>query len=409
MQFARFLFVLVLVVCSARAISQPSLEATRALTVSAVSSASDGYGLHVVRVNESGQVEHDLLDNNGIVISGYSSIIASGDLPVITSFNGKLRVAIRTGQQSIRVFQSNSGGQPNSWSEIANTPGISVNVFDLDAYTDDKGTHIVWATAPTQIAEIWYMSYRDNPGPVWTLPFNVTNLSTQESGFRPKVTTSTNEAHVTFAVLEGPQFNSHRIYSRDLSLSSGGTWESAYAISPQTDAEPVSSLNTVAIGDSIYALIAEAKAGTASNSHATQFWWFAQRHKNDLTWRPLHNVTVTSVGLENEPMRTRMVVGNDSAVYFTINCNFYATNPTCADPHVKLWRYQQATPNFTTDTLWSSLNHDDFTSGPSLLLSGWRNGVYAYWTGSPNPYNMRRKPLAITGTIAETTLLTGNN
>jgi hypothetical protein len=77
----------------------PDLEAIRALpgsTSGVVSAASDGYGQHLV-TGGSGEVRHVLIDNNGIELTAYAStIVASGgEYPVVTSYNGQLRVTLR--------------------------------------------------------------------------------------------------------------------------------------------------------------------------------------------------------------------------------------------------------------------------------------------------------------------------
>jgi hypothetical protein len=166
-------------------------------------------------------------------MTAFASIVvpSGGAFPHVAAYAGKLRVAMKTGTQQISLYQSVDGGI--SWAIVGTPQNSQSDVFDIDSHTDQYGTHIVWATGPFGIFEVYYVRYDDQQNS-WGVPFNVTNLSAQQSGFRPKVTTSTNEAHVTFAVLEGPPFDSHRVYTRDLSLSPGGTWESVYAIAPPT-------------------------------------------------------------------------------------------------------------------------------------------------------------------------------
>jgi hypothetical protein len=138
-----------------------------------LSVVSDGYGQHIVGIYlESGQnkVKHFLIDNDGIEIpeKQYTFTVA-GEFPVVTSFEGKLRVTMKVGSE-IQVFQSLDGGA--SWSLLRNTnPGT--NIFDIDAYSDVYGTHVVWCTAQTSgNDEVWYMRL-----PTEIVPFSVGNLS----------------------------------------------------------------------------------------------------------------------------------------------------------------------------------------------------------------------------------------
>ncbi len=246
------------------------------------------------------------------------------------------------------------------------------------------------------------MSYRDDLG-FWTVPFNVTNLSAQEYGYRPKVTATTTEAHVAFIAPSDT-----RLWSRDLDLQSSA-WENSYSYVSTNLLLSVYSTNVVTIGDTVYALFA--MEPTFADHHDYQSFYFTQRHKNDATWRTPAYVTAATYGLRTNYMRNRMVAQNNS-LYFLINCNHNFVQPPieqlCDLSVLQLWSYPTASV-FNVENLFNGQSTTESTSGASLLLSGWQNGVYAYWDGDPNGYNMRRKPFAITGTIAERTLLTGNN
>ncbi|MBX2991662.1 MAG: T9SS type A sorting domain-containing protein [Bacteroidetes bacterium] len=392
----RCILALYFLVWSYAAIAQPSLEDTRSLSVTAHSMASDGYGLHSVSVDGNGYVNHHLLDNNGVIISGYSSTIAAGQYPVVTSFGGKLRVALKTGQQSTTLYQSSNGGA--SWSAIPNMPTITSDVFDLDSYTDDYGTHIVWSTGTFGDVEVWHMSFRDNTSE-WSTPFNVTNLASPEYGYRPKVTASETKANVLFLW-------SGQLHSRDLTLSTN-QWDNSYATVPNTNA--ALAVNAVTLGDSVYALFA--LMPTVQESHQYQDFFFTQRHKNTTTWLNPTYVSTTTYGLAYSYLRNRMVTAGD-AVYFLINCNYNFLIPPpeqmCYIPVLYLWRYSSAS-GLGPEALFVGETNLEATDGSSLLLSKWNNGVYAFWSGDPNGYNMRRKPFALNGTVSERTLLTGNN
>ncbi len=382
----------------------PSLEGIRALasnTNGTVSMASDGYGQHMAVVSGS-QVLHILIGSDGMEISGYTTTIANGSQPVITAYNGKLRVAMKTSTQQISLYQSSDGGA--SWTIVVGPQNAQSDVYDIDSYTDSYGTHIVWATGTIGNVEVYYMSYKDD-GTGWTNPFIVTNLPAQEYGYRPKVTTSAIKAHIAFVYLPA-LFTLPRLYSRDLRLDNG-QWDGAYVISVPIQEEWFSSLNVTTLNDSIYAFIA-ANVATGDN-HMTQNLYFAQRHMNDIAWRNPFMITTTSFGIQDSPMRNRFVAANGS-LYFLTNCNYYSESPfTCFYPNVTLWRYQPAS-GFSIEYLYQgTLFGNEITAGSSLLLSNWFGGVYAFWLGYPYTYNMRRKPLAITETIAERTLLTGNN
>lgn len=229
----------------------PSLESTKSLPAgvyNATSAASDGYGQHMVTM-DNGTVKHYLIGNNGEEIAGYTQDITTGEYPAITSFSGKLRVTMKQGSQ-IAIYQSLNGGA--SWSFFASyTPNPPVPIFDLDAYSDNSGTHITWASGSTSLgdAEVYFVIYNDNTSSFTNFK-NVTDLTPPQAtqGGRPKVVASSSEAHVQFVA---PNLQLH---SRDLNLSTG-VWESNYVL--QSSTAPILSVSATTLGNTIFCLVAQ--------------------------------------------------------------------------------------------------------------------------------------------------------
>jgi hypothetical protein len=153
------------------------------LSGTTLSVVSDGYGQHIVGIYlESGQnkVKHFLIDNDGFEIpeKQYTFTVAA-EFPVVTSFSGKLRVTMKVGSE-IQIFQSLDGGA--SWALLGSRNPLT-NIFDLDAYSDVLGTHVVWSTAQSSNGseEIWYVRYGDVLNDFTGL-FNVTNLPSPSRG-----------------------------------------------------------------------------------------------------------------------------------------------------------------------------------------------------------------------------------
>ena len=186
------------------------------------------------------------------------------------------------------------------------------------------------------------------------------------------------------------------MFSRDLDLGSN-QWDAEYATSQTIG---IVSMNEATIGDRVYMFYAQEPQ--LADNHQYQSFYFTQRQQNDAAWSQPVFVTETTLGLGYTYMSNRMVAQNGS-VYFLINCNYNFFIPpelqSCWLPSLTLWSYSPSS-GLTPEGLFFGTSTIQTTSGASLLLSTWQNGVYAYWEGSPNGYNMRRKPFAITGTIA---------
>lgn len=388
----------------------PNLEAIRALpnsTSGVVTTASDGYGQHLVTEN-SGQIRHVLIDNNGNELTAYSSIIvpSGGGFPVVTSYGGQLRVTMKQATSDIKVYQSTDGGA--TWPTVFNYLAPAA-VYDIDAFSDGYGTHITWATGTSlpSTYEVHYVRY-NNATNTFQDYKNVSELqSVINQGGRPKVTTSSNQAHVEFIAP-----NDARLWSRDLDLQSH-VWENSFAITAVIGVEgAIVSTNATTIGDSIYAIAAAKVAGGSQNPiHMTQDFYLLRRHKDEASWRDPFLVTTTTLGLGESSMRNRLVTAGGS-FYFLVNCNYWSAFPSaCFQPRIDIISYSPQTL-FAGYNLWTGSPGSLLTTeGASLLMSSWLGGAYAFWYGQPNPANtnMCRKPLAITGTISERTLLTGNN
>lgn len=298
----------------------PSLESTKSLPAgvyNATSSVSDGYGQHMVTI-DNGTVKHYLIGNNGEEIAGYTqNIVAGGEYPAITSYGGKLRVTMKIGNQ-IAIYQSLNGGA--SWSSFPPyTPNPPVPIFDLDAYSDNNGTHITWATASTGLgdAEVYFVRYNDNSS-LFANFKNVTDLTPPQAtqGGRPKVVASSSEAHAQFVA---PNLQLH---SRDLNLSTG-VWESSYIVLSST---PLAlSLSAATIGNTIFCLVAQEPTLLNAN-HQLQDFYLTSRSATGANWGPAQYVTTTTLGVGYGYMRKTVIASPSTAsvqkVYVATTCNY---------------------------------------------------------------------------------------
>jgi hypothetical protein len=258
----------------------------------ASSAASNGYGIHLAGVY-SGAVKEYYLNNSGSQVFG-SLNVSGGEYPVVTNFNGVVRVTMKLGS-NISIYQSLDGG--NSWSSFAQYNPIPsgqttpVPIYNLDAYSDRHGTHIVWSdvevgsenTPSYYPGNIYYVRYDDNRQQFYGFKKVNDIASPAKTGYYPRVTASATKAHVLFP--------SPFIASRDLDLSSE-TWDASYKTQSNT-LTPLNSLNAVVLGSTIYAVgQSEEILGTGNNLYTIML---TKRDINDATWGNGTNFTGSSI------------------------------------------------------------------------------------------------------------------
>ena len=363
----------------------PSLEGLLTLPTSvagASSAASDGYGQHLVGVYGT-QVKHFLIGNDGAEIAGYSTVVATGgSYPVVTSHAGKLRVTMKAGN-NLSLYESVDGGA--MWTSVA-SQDFGVPIFNIDASSDETyGTHIVWGDNSSGDGEVYYVRLNNQTPPTFIGFKNVSDLSGPSVGGRPKVTSSSSEAHVGFVEPQGGQ----RLVSRDLNLSTG-VWEGNYISTEPT--WPIRSTNLATIGNTVYAVSA---SDIIAGPGCLQYILFTSRQTTDNSWAPQSEVACTSIGPEY--LRTNMVAGQ--GVLYVINSYTDGITLHTYTPGIG-WGAPETLENPTGEQVVNS-----------LFISASPFGVYGFWEGTSPGFHlhMRRKPHAIIGDISERTLLTGNN
>lgn len=123
----------------------PSLEGQVTLpnvVNGSVSVVSDGYGQHFIKIEPSGNITHYLVGNDGIELQAYrGTVSATGTFPVVTSYSGKLRTTFSIG-----------------------TTFTAGSIYNIDAYTDFYGTHIVWQDRSDFASEpeVYYVRWDDD-------------------------------------------------------------------------------------------------------------------------------------------------------------------------------------------------------------------------------------------------------
>lgn len=259
--------------------AQPSLE--NSLTLPAIvngstTTASDGYGLHFVKLENDGSIKHYLVGNDGIELTNYRGTVSStGTFPILNAYQGKLRVVFNIGTE-MKVYQSTDGGV--NWYQI-NAQFIfgEGSIYNIDAVTDFYGTHIVWQDREdfTNNPRVFYRRWDDNIQQ-WANYKNVSDLSGSPWHRKPKISTSASEAHVGF-------LDYARLTTRDLNLSNG-LWDGSYAAASGNNAigEAVS---VATIGSKLYAIIYGLPLAQQNPPEPAQYIFFAYRDINGLSWQ----------------------------------------------------------------------------------------------------------------------------
>lgn len=376
-----FIFALVLALLTTSQAQYPNWEPIVANLPSSVagatSAASDGYGVHLVGVY-SGVVKHFYLSNDNTIIFNNLSV-TGGQYPNVTFYDGKVRVTLKLNNE-IKIYQSTNGG--TNWATVYTyTPNPGIEVYNINAYSDGYGTHIVWdniESISTYNKEIYYVRYDDNEG-IFKNYKNVTDLTSPSQGARAKITTTSNKAHITF-VDNYTSGTSTNLTSRDLNIQTN-IWDNYY-IRLQTSALPVPylSVNTVSIGDNIYSI---SPSDIITGYSCSQELFFSYRHKDAVNWQDHETIGCTGLGSEY------------------LNNNILAVGD-------KIHLVNGAGLNGITYRTYSTANgwSNEFTVEPwtvgqnrsSIIITGGQFGAYVFWLGTDPTFHqhMRRNPFVPT-------------
>ncbi len=382
----------------------PSLEGQitlPAIVNGASSVVSDGYGQHFIVIDPStAQIKHYLVGNDGIELSAYRGTVStSGTFPVLTAYQGKLRTTFNIGTQ-IYVYQSANGGV--DWSQVGTPyPFAAGSIYNIDAYTDGYGTHIVWQDRDdfSSEPEVYYVRWDDRI-PNWADYKNVSDLAgiPGQWGAKPKVVASASEAHIVY-----PHLGGSSLVSRDLNLSNG-QWDANYATSENVVGV---SLSTAVIGNILYAIVNGATIAQQNPAMPYREIYFAYRNVNSSTWADYGYLAGSHLNIAyNEKNLIAAGDPSDLRLYFLNACypdDFFDCN--VGEYGVYIRRYTPGsgweTPEFLGQT-----NANDF-----VQLSTNQFGVFSVWgdVESSSAKYARRKPFAIAQDITANTLLSGNN
>jgi len=297
------------------------------------------------------------------------------------------------------VYQSTNGGA--NWSQVNFFNFTAGSIYNIDAYTDFYGTHIVWQDRSDFASEpeVYYVRWDDRI-PNWVDYKNVSDLPgiPGQWGAKPKVVASANKAHVAY-----PHLGNSSLVSRDLDLTTS-QWDNFYA-TPSSQYLVGQSISAAVIGTKMYAVVNGLYVLPRSPAVPTREVWFASRDIGSSTW--VDHGLLAGSHLSIDYNGRNLIAAPNGKLYFLNSCyadEYY--DCYSGDYDVQLRSY---TPGFGWDSPeW--IGRTDSNGIPIIAAS--RFGVYCTWgndfEGISCQY-MRRKPFAITGTIAERTLLTGNN
>lgn len=338
----------------------------------ATSTASDGYGVHLVGVYNN-VVKHFWVGNDNTVV--WSTFAVTGGLiPQITSYDGIVRVVMKVvdlGVDKIRIYQSEDGGY--AWTQLLSdyTPPSQPSIYNLYAYSDGYGTHITWDNNPNSDPnyfqnEVYYV--RVNQTPEFVSFRNVTDLSSPSQGGRPRVAVAGNKACVTFLNAT----NLGRLTSRDLNLDNN-TWDSFYRFGV-TDL-PHLTISEASINDMFYTV---GKSDIVVGEDCNQALFFSYRNKNDATW------TTGDLWVCTAGQNMRNVLINNEGTLRLINYN--------PEIGVQALTYNPSTGNWSSEII-EGLTGDQNQDSP--MLSGGQYGSYYFFDATSPAFHqhMRRKAL----------------
>ncbi len=348
----------------------------------ATSTASDGYGVHLVGIYNTNVVKHFWVGNDNTIV--WSTLaVTGGEMPQVTLYDGILRVTMRvivTGVHKIRIYQSEDGGY--AWTQFTDyePPGHPA-IFNLIAYSDGVGTHITWDNNPNSghnnfQNEVYYVRYNENP-PGFSSFKNVTDLTSPSQGGRPRVAVSGNKACITF--LNATNFG--RLTSRDLNLDNN-TWDSFYRFGV-TDL-PHLTISEASINDMFYTV---GKSDIVVGEDCNQALIFSYRNKNDASW------TTGDLWVCTAGQNMRNVLINNEGTLRMINYN--------PEIGVEALTYDPSTGNWNSEII-EGLTGDQNQESP--MLSGGQYGIY-YFFDATSPachQHMRRKALVPVVTGSQT-------
>ncbi len=335
-------------------------------------------------------IKHFYLSNdNNIIFNNLS--VTGGQYPNVTLYDGKVRVIMKEvidGQEKIRVYQSTNGG--TSWPTVLQF-NSEVPTYNINAYSDRYGTHIVWDNVEsnsTYDKEIYYVRY-DNYYSDFRDFKNVTDLASPSQGARAKITTTSNKAHITFVdnYTSGTPTN---LTSRDLNLQTN-TWDNYYVrLQASALSVPYWSVNTVSIGDFIYSIaVPHTPVGWAQCGSTL---YFSHRYKDATSWQD-HEPIPYCTGLGGAYLKNNVFAfGNKIHIV-----NGYGLM-VGEVPYLIGITYQ----TYSQSTGWSSeLILENYTEGQnwqSLMITGGQYGLYALWEDSHPTFQqrMRRNPFVPT-------------
>jgi hypothetical protein len=220
----------------------------------------------------------------------------------------------------------------------------------------------------------------------FTVPFNVTNLSSPSRGLRPRVVSTPSEVVVAFSGSDV----SFKLFSRDMNLSND-IWEANY-VQPTGTSYSIFIPNLVAIGNTVYCV---AIGGLIAGEGCLQSVYSTSRSVTSSQWS--QEVYIACNGGQTNSRERRLVVA-DGLLRF---CNVYTSG-------VVLRSSVPGSGTWTTETVEGFTGEGEQRSS---IVSSNQFGTNVFWKGTfpTNHLHVRRKPSIVTGNIAERTFLTGNN
>jgi hypothetical protein len=298
--------------------------------------------------------------------------VSGGEFPYVTFYDGQVSVVMKItdlGVQKLRVYRSADGGY--NWVQSADyeVPGHP-NIYDIYAYSDAYGTHIVWEDGPSTSYsnEIYYV--RCSPQQEFLNFKNVTDIGPNDFGNRPRAAVSGNKASVVY--------HERALTSRDLNLDTG-TWDSFYS-SQASGASPIS-IGAASIGDIFYVVYVGDYDFTSQNI------WFTYRQRNATSWSAPSLLNRTAVNLDE---RRNLLTVADGKLHFISY----------------IWETGMAIRSYTPSVGWGSIEVVEGNTGDQIVttpfLAGAQFGIYCFWEGTYTSYHQHMRHKAFVPTITLT-------
>lgn len=357
----------------------------------ATSAASEGYGVHLVGVY-SGVAKHFWVGNDNTVT--WSTLaVTGGQQPQVTFHDGHVRVVMKvivSGQQKLRMYQSDDGGY--AWTVFPDfTPDGNPPIFNLYAFSDRYGTHIVWQNnLNVWNGEVYYVGFNSDGGYFENFK-NVTDLAYPSQGGRPTVVSIGSRVCVVFCG-DATGAIPGRVTSRDLSLGST-LWDPFYRYSG--DNYPHVTLSSAAVGDYFYSF----GASDIIHPFVYQEQIFSYRHKDATSWTSMYGLGPTSGGYSNKLNSLVTAGGMLYAVFYQPSEGILSLT---YDPNQSQW----------VDGLVLEADRPDIVP-TSPMVTGGQYGNYYLWANSqPSPQQFYRRQafvptISISASVASGWNLTG--